>query len=263
MKTRKYYLIMAVAAGFFCTAVQGQANQPLPGDKPLLINQSHPALAGIDKLHVAVLRYGAKSDKDTPVFKQLEADINEKLRRAGIELDTPTADNILSIPELRISVSTLSLEDSQQCVFHIRTALARAVCLKDERNPVFKADIWQAALIMQAISAENMPAKVTDVVLEQVEGFINMYKSTNPPGTQPSDADINETASSKIPERKVEKDVNSAISEYKYVASKSSNVFHKPECRWAKNISQENLVKYKSKDEAIKAGKRPCKTCNP
>jgi micrococcal nuclease len=67
----------------------------------------------------------------------------------------------------------------------------------------------------------------------------------------------------KIPEKQDETDVNSAVSEHKYVASKSSNVFHKPECRWAKKISAQNLVTYKSKEEAIKAGKRPCKTCNP
>ena len=263
MKTKKYYLIMAVAAGFFCAAVQGQAEQPLPGDKPLLINQPHPALDGIDKLHVAVLRYGAKPDKDMPVLKQLEANVKDKLRRAGIELDTPTADNILTMPELRIYVSTLSLEDSQQRVFHIRTALARAVCLKDERNPVFKADIWQSAPIMQAVSADNMPAKVTDVVLEQVECFINIYKATNPTGTKSSDADINETGLLKNPVKQIEKDVDSTAAEHKHVASRSSNIFHKPECRWAKNISDQNLVSYKSKDEAIKAGKRPCKTCNP
>ena len=263
MKTKKYYLIMAVAAGFFCAAVQSQAEQPLPGDKSLLINQSHPALDGIDKLNVVVLRYGAKPDKDMPAWKQLEINVKEKLRRAGIELGTPTADNILTIPELRIYISTLGLEDSQQCAFHIRTALARAVCLKDERNPVFKADIWQAAPVMQAVSAENMPAKVSDVVLEQVEGFINIYKATKTTSKKSSDAGINETDLSKTPEKQDKTDVNPAISEYKYVASKNSNIFHKPECRWAKNISEENLVKYKSKDEAIKAGKRPCKTCNP
>ena len=142
MKTTKYYLILAVAAGFFCAAVQGQTEQSLPGDKPLLINQPHPALDGIDKLHVAVLQYGAKPDKDVPAWKQLKIDVKEKLRRAGIELGTPTADNILTMPELRIYVSTLSLEDSQQRALHIRTALARAVCLKDEQSPVFKADIW-------------------------------------------------------------------------------------------------------------------------
>jgi len=100
-------------------------------------------------------------------------------------------------------------------------------------------------------------------VLGHVEGFINIFKATNPPGTKSSDPGIKETASSKIPDKQVETDANSAISEHKYVASKSSSIFHKPDCRWAKNISEENLVTYKSKDEAIKAGKRPCKTCNP
>jgi len=263
MKIKTYYLILAVAAGFFCAAVPGRAEPSLPGDKPLLINQPHPAFAGIDKLYVAVLRYGAKPDKDVPAWKQLETNVKEKLRRAGIELDTPTADNVLTMPELRIYVSTLSLEDSQQRIFHIRTALARAVCLEDERNPVFKANIWQAAPVMQTVSAENMPAKIADVVLEQVEGFIDIFNATNPTGTKSSDAGINETASPKNPAEQVKTDVNSAISEYRYVASKSSSIFHKPECRWASNISQENLVNYKSKEEAIKAGKRPCKTCNP
>jgi len=263
MKIKTYYLILAVAAGFFCASVPCRAEQSPSGEKPLSIIQPNPAFAGIDKLYVVVLRYGAQPDKDMPVWEQLEASVKEKLRRAGIKLDTPTADNILSIPELRIYVSTLSLEDSRQRVFHIRTTLARAVRLKDERNPIFKADIWQAAPIMQAGSAENMPEKITDVMLEQVVDFINIYKATKPAGTKSSDSGINETASSKIPGKQDETDVNSAISEHKYVASKSSSIFHKPECRWAKNISKGNLVSYTSRDEAIKAGKRPCKTCNP
>jgi len=263
MKIKTYYLILAIASGLFCAASPGQAEQSPSGEMPLSISQPHPAFAGIDELHVTVLRYGARQDKYLPVFKQLEATVREKLQQAGIELDTPTADNILSIPELRIYISTLSPENSQQRVFHIRTALARAVCLKDKQNPVFKADIWQASPAMQAVTAENMPSKITDIVLEQVEGFINIYKATKPTGTKTSDSVINETASSIITEKQDETDVNSAISEHKYVASKSSNVFHKPECRWAKNISSENIVTYTSKDEAIKAGKRPCKTCNP
>jgi hypothetical protein len=263
MKIKTYYLILVVAAGFFCAAVQGQSEQSPPGDKAFSMNQPHPAFAGIDKLYVVLLRYGAKQDKDAPFFKQIETNVKEKLRQAGIKLDTPTAENILSILELRIYVSTLSLEDSQRHVFHIRTALARAVCLKDKRNPVFKADIWQAAPVMQTVTANNMSAKVNDVVLEQVESFININNATNPTGTKSSDSGINETDLLEIPEKQVEKDKDSAISEHKYVASKSSSIFHKPECRWAKNISEGNLVSYTSKDEAIKAGKISCKTCNP
>ena len=261
MKIKTYYLILAIVAVSFCAAVPCRAKQPLPVDKPLLINQPHPALAGIDKLNVVVLQYGAKPDKDIPVFKQIETDVKEKLRRAGIELDTLTADNISSIPELRIYVSSLSLEDSQQRIFHIRTALARAVCLKNEQNPVFKADIWQADPVMQAVLAENISAKITDVILKQVEGFIYAYKATNSAAKQSSEAKISESDSPAAPENQAKAGTESAAAGF--LASKSSAIFHKPECRWAKNISEGNLVSYTSKDEAIKAGKRPCKSCNP
>jgi hypothetical protein len=263
MKIKTYYLILTIAAGLLYATVPCRAEPPQYGEKSFIINQPHPAFAGIDKLHLVILQYGNWPDKNGPFFKQLEANVKEKLRRAGIELDTLKADNILTIPELRIYINTLSLEDSQQYVFHIRTALARAVRLKDKQNPVFKADIWQSIPSMQAIPAENMPATFSDVVLEQVEGFIGIYKATNSVGTKLSDAGINEAASSRNPAEQIEKEVNSTALEYSYVASKSSNIFHKPECRWAQNISQENLIKYKSRDEAIKTGKKPCKTCNP
>ena len=257
MKIKMYYFIFVVATGLFCSSVPGRTELTGPDEKPLLISQSHPAFAEINTLHVAVLQYGSKQDEDVQFYKQLEENVKERLRLAGIKLETPTADNILSIPELRIYISTLGTEYTQQHVFHIRTTLARAVCLKDKQNPVFKSDIWQAIPVMQAVPVENTPDKVTDIVLEQIDGFIKIYKATNPPGKKLSDESINENNASIAPEKQID-----AV-EHKYVASNSSNIFHKPECRWAKNISQTNLVTYNSKDEAVKAGKRPCKTCNP
>ena len=48
-----------------------------------------------------------------------------------------------------------------------------------------------------------------------------------------------------------------------YVASKRSQVFHRPGCKAAANISDKNLVHYNTREEAEKAGKRPCHECNP
>lgn len=48
-----------------------------------------------------------------------------------------------------------------------------------------------------------------------------------------------------------------------YVASGRSKVFHLPSCSWAKRISEGNLITFHSREEAIKAGLRPCKRCNP
>ncbi|MCX6357166.1 MAG: hypothetical protein NT045_04705 [Candidatus Aureabacteria bacterium] len=48
-----------------------------------------------------------------------------------------------------------------------------------------------------------------------------------------------------------------------YCASRTGNFFHKGKCDWARKISQEHLVVYKSREEAIAAGKTPCTICNP
>jgi hypothetical protein len=261
MKIKTYYLILAVAAGFFCAAAFNQVEPSQFGTKPFLVNPLHPAFAGIDKLHVVVLQFGSNQENDQTFIKQLEANVKEKLHQAGIELDIPTADNILTLPELRIYINTFSLEDSRQCVFNVRTALARAVCLKGEQNPLFKADIWQTAPVMQAASEQDMPEKVTDLVAEQVDGFIDIFKASNPTDAKPLAVQINKNTS---PSNLLEQsDENPTAIENGFVSSRSSNVFHKPGCRWAQNISKENLVTYKTREEAIKAGKRPCKTCNP
>jgi micrococcal nuclease len=48
-----------------------------------------------------------------------------------------------------------------------------------------------------------------------------------------------------------------------YVASKNSEVYHKIDCKWAKRITEKNLICFKSLEEVIEAGLRPCSTCRP
>ncbi len=56
---------------------------------------------------------------------------------------------------------------------------------------------------------------------------------------------------------------NSAPNTVAYVASSKREPFHRPECRWAQKISGSNLQSFQTRDEAIKAGHRPCKVCKP
>jgi len=46
-------------------------------------------------------------------------------------------------------------------------------------------------------------------------------------------------------------------------ASKNSNKYHYPSCKWAQKIKPSNLIKFKSPEEAIKKGYQPCKVCKP
>jgi S1-C subfamily serine protease len=48
-----------------------------------------------------------------------------------------------------------------------------------------------------------------------------------------------------------------------YVASKNSKVFHRPDCKAAEKISENNLLRFATRDAAIRAGKRPCTECKP
>lgn len=48
---------------------------------------------------------------------------------------------------------------------------------------------------------------------------------------------------------------------FKLVASKKSKVFHRPNCRFIKTISPNNIIHFNSKQQALKTGRRPCKTC--
>lgn len=51
--------------------------------------------------------------------------------------------------------------------------------------------------------------------------------------------------------------------EYKYAASKKSEVFHYISCSYVASIKPENLILFKTREEAIASGRRPCKKCKP
>ncbi|ACX52448.1 nuclease (SNase domain protein) [Ammonifex degensii KC4] len=51
--------------------------------------------------------------------------------------------------------------------------------------------------------------------------------------------------------------------ETKYIGNARSKVFHRPDCEWAQKISPRNRVEFRNKEEALEAGYRPCKVCNP
>jgi len=51
--------------------------------------------------------------------------------------------------------------------------------------------------------------------------------------------------------------------EYKYAASKNSDVFHDFSCSYVATIKPENLILFKTREEAIASGRRPCKKCKP
>jgi hypothetical protein len=260
MKTGKYYSCITIIIGILCVPTLGEIELP---QQDTLLGQPYPALADVRQLYIVVLPSDAEPNKEGLDWKNFEETVESKISQAGIKIARAIQrEHILrslAIPELRININMLKIEQPQQYIFHIQTSLAKKVYLTKDASRYIKADLWRTEPIMQAVSVESMPAAVISAVSEQVEAFIHAYLAANPPSKRPSDAnDISEAT-----EEQLKSAAESIQAEYKYIASKNSKVFHRPDCIWVKRIKPENLVGYNSRDEAINAGKKPCKQCNP
>ncbi len=163
--------------------------------------------------------------------------------------------------QLRVTVHVYKPSDFETFIYNLRLCFVQTVTL--ERSPQTTVDATTWELTWLAHGPKNKLAETVRESLEaMVDSFIKDHRTANPqPGEQSASAGGGETGTPAnapaVPNS------GSETTEQKYIASKSSSVFHKPDCRWAQNISSTNLVTYKSKDEAAKDGKRPCKLCNP
>lgn len=263
MKAVGYTLALTVIVGFLSVSVQSGTKSQSLDRRHFLVGQPHPALVGIDKFHAILLRSGADSGADELDWTQLKVEVIDELHQANIKLLVGPVDDISDIPELRVYVNLLKLEDAKQYVFRIQTSVARSVCLKEQEKPVFKADLWKLNPVFETVPVDEMSSRITDVVLGQIRVFIRAYQTANPHDRFISGSGVSEARPTGISQNQTAIESSAPMVGRGYVASKSSDIFHKAGCRWAKNISPENLVTYENREQAIKDGKRPCKWCKP
>ena len=265
MRTVNQLLILTVMITFFTIPVQAKDAASLPEDIPRpLIAQPYPQLAGIKALYLQIEMPESEAKIHSTAWQELKRNAESRLKEAGIIL-IPQTDNRRQIisPSLIVNIDILTLKDSRQSVFRVRTSFVRAVYLNPALSWSIKADVWQADEVMQSAPTENMPAEVTKASLAQVDEFIADYRTANPPGHKTTDANDIATILPVITPRQTSPVTKPATAKYNYVASKNSKVFHKPDCIWANRIKPANLVTFSSRDQAIQAGKRPCKQCKP
>jgi hypothetical protein len=173
--------------------------------------------------------------------ERLAAEVVARLKGAGID---HAANSTGTIPRLRICVEAVSLDGCDQSVYRVQTSLSRIVTFTDHRELRVQADVWRVNPVMAAVSNADLAKAVDTAVLTQVEAFAGAYHAARRFNRRTEAAEKNAEASP-------------------FVASKSSSVFHRADCRWARNIAAKNRVTYATREEAIRAGKRPCKTCKP
>ena len=115
-----------------------------------------------------------------------------------------------------------------------------------------------------ALPSNSEPETVktpTNAIVEKDDGiFEESIVVANP---EQSSADMPISTSSPSTSVDSEQTTEESLIEYNYVGSTKSNKYHEPDCRWAKEINEENLVGFDTKKDAEVAGYLPCKTCSP
>jgi hypothetical protein len=224
--------------------------------------QPNPALRDVREVSVMVTISNSEPNKFGLNPADLKNKVITKLSDAGFKVIEPP-NPFLKVPELRISLDMLKLESCGQCVINVRTSLACDLLPPNIDELMYiKADVWKVESGLRAVAVDGLTVEVNDIVQQQVHTFI----AARPPMVSvDKKPDVNQPRQ-QVRKATDEKDTNlvkrQAV-ESNYVASKNSKVFHKPGCQFAAKISAKNLVSYDSREQAIAAGKRPCKSCNP
>jgi hypothetical protein len=256
---------------------------PLPASKPALSEglaaTFDPALADINVVDtdVEVGWHPTRDPNGSKFSSDLGRLVRTRLETSGLRVFDQTADpqflaarksltgklnnvdpntlrwRLANVPVLRVAVDAVSSGQHVPIALYVRTSLSRLVCLDGQNKPSFRATVWSTDPAAESVGSSRWRDEVQMIVLDQVESFITARKAA---------------ASHEGEARMVSNAAASAgnaggAPQYPFVASKNGSVFHRPDCRWAQNISDENLVGYNTREEALHAGKRPCKSCKP
>jgi hypothetical protein len=234
-----------------------------PSSDMPLIAKPNPALAGIKELSVVISAPDSEPNKDGLALADLKAEVIARLYDAGFKVSRSPAGHIVATPELRINLGMLKLESCGQFVFSVQTSLARGVALPDSAQLHIGADVWKMESGMQAVAIERMPDEVGAIVQQQVKAFVIACSVAGSTNKQPAEVPARPSALRKAEASQTAGSDKQSDAGTNFVASKSGQVFHRADCQFAAKILPENLVTYATREEAIAAGKRPCKSCNP
>jgi len=256
-----------VTAFVFLSVSAKAADTKPPSMPPTRPARANPALAGIGKLYIVIEPAHAGPGTDGLRWKQLQTNIKTRIEKAGIAVVSPDQPGpgakARGVPELRVKMEMVKFTDSDLYVYRVQVSLAVEARLA-QRDLFFKAEVWQSAPSMRAVSVQAMPNMVTRTILRQVEQFIDAWHASNLQKTlqsQPQSGDPD--VWHQKPQKDTQLTINTPQAQYEYLASKNSKVFHKRQCSSARRIKPGNLVYYKTRADALRDGRRPCRLCNP
>jgi cytochrome c len=107
-------------------------------------------------------------------------------------------------------------------------------------------------------------AGVYDLTDKQIDDFLQAQKTSPEPAKEPEAAAAKTGPALATPEAAtLPSPPLPTATQVKYVGSKTSNKYHYPDCKWAKQIRPERLLGFRSAKEAREKDYIPCPTCKP
>ncbi len=253
MRPKKRFLYMVIlTACIFPQWLQAEMAGTLE-----LRGEKEPALVGIDVNNLDVKVAG---DVDSAAYEELLRNIESLARNniqtacAGLSMPSSTRQRVHSEDKPLLSVNVHIVDfDVNQSICFVQTCLTRTVCLAKDCSESFKAVVWETPPLVEKLGRSSLRTGLEKMVSDQAKSFSHSYIMSNPRLL----SDVSESRTSRDMGKQSEQ------AQSAFVASRNSKVFHKPDCPFAQQILSKNLVGYNSREEAIAAGKRPCKSCKP
>jgi hypothetical protein len=241
-------------------AAAGKAADTPPSRKPDVLVAKSQAL--IDMQQVCVILAAPETGPVEPWIEiaKLKAQVVEKLSAGGIKAAEKETGRV---PKLVVQIEGIVIPDSDTYAYRVQTSLSRLVTVPARKDMEFEAHVWQTVPVMQAVAKADAGNAIAAAVMTQAEAFVSACKAARGLPDLAEAAKQKKSASEPLNTAPPGEQNLQAASAYPFIASKSGSVFHRPGCRWAQNITGGNLVGYKSREEAVQAGKRPCKSCQP
>jgi hypothetical protein len=236
----------------------------LAADSHAKLEPKQESLRGIQA--IAVDMSSSKDALDAGLTEEEGKTVEKQIEQAGIKVMPKQLWN--KVPgrcRLEITVDVCRPSGLETFVCNVRLCFVQTAALERSPQTIVDATTWELSRLAHA-SKNRLAETVRESLGTMVDSFIKDCRAANPQPAEQSarpSAGAAESGTGTPANVPLAPSGNAEPTEQKYIASKSSSVFHKPDCRWAQNISSTNLVTYKSKDEAAKDGKRPCKLCNP
>ncbi len=232
----------------------------------LLLGSFDTALKGVERVQVVLNQPEGELKTSSIRWESIQSGVVSTVSSGGIKIANAQKAEGKAEPvdsaELRIDVQVLEIKDSAHYVFSVRTSLARMVYLTRDLSHAIKTNVWETAPVMEIVSAQSLPDAIEKAVTDQAKAFVHSYIMSNP-RPAPSAVGEKSTATGDAQKNQPPAAAKPDSVKYPYEASKNSGIFHKAECVSVAKIKPENLTGYKTRDEALQAGKRPCKRCQP